>query len=77
MVEKLGQYEPLDNDEDCIEFDVAKIEQMEVEFKICPICDGSGIVFNGIIYWRCFRCDGTGEVEKEANKLEQTNCQKP
>ena len=59
-------YEPLDNDSDIDDFDVEKIEQMEVELVPCPHCEGSGILFNGIIYWRCPKCSGTGEIVKEA-----------
>lgn len=61
----MSQYTPLDNDGDCVEFDVEKIEKMEVEFETCSVCDGSGITFNGIIYWRCFKCDGTGDIPKK------------
>ena len=57
-------YTPLDNDSDIDDFDIAKIEQMEVELIPCPACEGSGILFNGIIYWRCPKCEGTGEVEE-------------
>lgn len=61
-------YEPIDNDEDAVEFDVAKIEQMEVEFETCPICQGCGMVFNGLIYYNCPKCYGTGEItRKETN----------
>ena len=48
-----------------LDFDVEKIEQMEVELGPCPACQGSGILFNGIIYWRCPKCSGTGEAVKE------------
>jgi RecJ-like exonuclease len=57
-------YDPIDNDSDCDEFDITKIEQMEIELSPCPHCEGGGIVFNGVIYWRCPKCAGTGEIVK-------------
>lgn len=60
-------YEPISND-DALDFDPAKIEQMEVEFDICPHCNGEGMVFNGICCYNCPKCFGTGEAEKEARK---------
>ena len=51
-----------------INFDVAKIEQMEVEFETCPHCKGEGIKDNGIIRFTCPVCHGTGEVEKARNE---------
>ncbi len=56
-------YEPLDNDSDVDEFDVEKIEKMEVELEDCPHCKGIGSIYNGIIYCWCPKCAGTGEVE--------------
>ena len=63
----MSQYEPLDNDSDCIEFEVEKIEKMEVEFEPCRICDGCGLVWNGTITRNCPACHGCGDVpiEKE------------
>lgn len=60
-------YTPIDNDEDTLDFDVAKIEQMEVEFETCPHCKGIGSIYNGIIYCWCPKCAGTGEVEVKRN----------
>ena len=50
-----------------IDFDPAQIEQMDVNFEPCPACGGDGIVDNGIIYWECSMCFGTGEVEAKNN----------
>lgn len=61
-------YEPTDNDEDALEFDVAKIEQIEVSLIPCPICSGGGMVFNGLFYYNCPKCFGTGEIEKGVTK---------
>jgi phage FluMu protein Com len=38
-------YTPLDNDEDALDFDVEKIEQMEVELEECPHCKGIGSIY--------------------------------
>lgn len=46
-----------------IDFDPAKIEQMEVEFDICPHCGGEGIRNNGLYTFNCPVCFGTGAVE--------------
>ena len=59
-------YEPIDNDSDIDDFDVAKIEQTQVEFKTCPHCAGEGMRNNGIYTFNCPVCHGTGEVIKEA-----------
>jgi len=64
----MSQYERIDNDEDALEFDVSKIEQMQVEFKICTHCGGSGFRNNGIYTFTCPVCHGAGEVEKEVRK---------
>lgn len=62
----MSQYTPLDNDGDCVEFDVDRIEQMVVEFEPCRECDGEGIVLiNGIHFRICPFCHGTGMTEKE------------
>lgn len=60
-------YEPSDNDY-MDEFDTVKIEQMEVEFKICPHCAGEGLRNNGIYTFTCPVCHGTGEVPKGERK---------
>ena len=62
------------NDSD-IDFDPAKIEQMQVEFKPCPHCGGAGYAkAKELVDPRCFGfvtriicpvCFGTGEVEME------------
>ena len=59
----MSQYEPIDNDSDCVEFDVEKIEKMEVEFETCPLCQGEGMVTIGGWWYNCRMCSGTGEVE--------------
>ncbi len=56
---------PLDNDSDIDDFDVEKIERMEVELMRCDSCRGSGIAFNGQFYCNCPACAGTGEVPKK------------
>ena len=40
------------------DFDIAEIEQMEVEFITCPHCKGEGRVGNGIIKFTCPVCAG-------------------
>ena len=60
-------YNPIDNDSDVDDFDVEKIEQMEVELTPCPHCKGDAVIFNGIIFVRCPKCEGTGEVEVKRN----------
>jgi len=60
-------YSPIDNDSDIDDFDVEKIEQMEVEFEECPRCKGIGSIYNGIIYCWCPKCSGSGEIEKEVS----------
>ena len=47
-----------------LDFDVEKIEQMEVELEECSHCKGIGSIYNGIIYCWCPKCCGTGEVPK-------------
>lgn len=43
------------------DFDIAEIEQMEVEFKPCTNCkDGS--VTNGLWFYTCPLCHGTMEI---------------
>lgn len=59
----MTQYTPRDNDSDCDEFDIAKIEAMEVELIPCPSCGGRGIKDNGFIWWTCVDCAGSGEKE--------------
>ena len=44
------------------DFNPSEIEQMDVEFKVCPHCKGSGYVTNGIIDYRCPVCLGTEVV---------------
>lgn len=48
-----------------LNFDPAKIEQMQVEFKTCPHCGGAGYRNNSIYSFTCPVCHGTGDVEKE------------
>jgi hypothetical protein len=50
-------------DDDALDFDPAKIEQMEVEFDICPHCGGEGIRNNGLYAFNCPVCFGTGAIE--------------
>jgi len=40
------------------DFNIAEIEQMEVEFEECPHCKGEGEVSNGIIRFTCPVCHG-------------------
>lgn len=56
-------YEPNDNEFND-EFDVAKIEQMKVEFKTCYHCGASGTRNNGIYTFNCSKCNGCGEIPK-------------
>jgi len=45
------------------DFNPSEIEQMEVEFEECRICEGFGLMWNGVEMHRCTVCHGTGEVE--------------
>ena len=44
------------------DFNPSEIEQMQVEFKPCTNCDGSGWTWNGIEMHRCRACAETGEI---------------
>ena len=58
-------YEPIDNDEDILDFDTEKIEQTNPEFKICEHCHGKGMVLKGNFWFNCGVCHGTGKPVKE------------
>ena len=61
--EKQGTITGCKNWEPIDDFNPEEIEQMEVEFEECSICQGCGYMWNGIITYRCTVCHGTGEVE--------------
>ena len=48
------------------DFNISEIEAVQVEFVECPECYGSGDINNGVVYFRCKRCFGTGMIEKES-----------
>jgi len=55
-------------DDDALDFDPAKIEQMKVELETCTHCGGEGTKCNGLYTFTCPVCHGTGEVPKGERK---------
>ena len=51
------------------DFNPSEIEQMQVEFKACPHCNGEACKDNGIFIIACPMCFGAGEIPvKEGEK---------
>jgi len=39
-----------------------------MSFQKCPVCSGSGYVFDGLIAVRCKVCNGTGIINEETGQ---------
>jgi DnaJ-class molecular chaperone len=44
------------------DFNIEKIEQMEVNFETCPKCKGGGIIWNEYTRFNCPVCNGNGDL---------------